>query len=123
MPGPDITGPRNDRAGSVLSWAIWAAIAVSVLTQTFAGQPALTPSYLQSQTVRPPSTQSQSSQPQSPAPAPASPPAISNQQQPSSENGTFVIRKDVDEVLLHVTVVDDKQHIVTDLDRGDFSVF
>jgi Ca-activated chloride channel homolog len=93
-----------------------------VLTQTFAGQPALTPSHLQSQTVQPPSTP-QPSQPQSPAPTPASPPATSNQQQPSAENGTFVIRKDVDEVLLHATVVDDKQHIVTDLDRNAFSVF
>ena len=41
----------------------------------------------------------------------------------SGENGTFVIRKDVDEVLLHATVVDDKQHIVTDLDRNAFTVF
>jgi Ca-activated chloride channel family protein len=126
MPGPDITGPRNDRAGSffrVLSYAIWAAIAVSVFTQTFAGQPAVNPSHLQSQTVQPPSTQPQPGQPQSSAPTPASPPAGSNQQQPSSENGTFVIRKDVDEVLLHATVVDDKQHIVTNLDRDDFSVF
>jgi VWFA-related protein len=29
----------------------------------------------------------------------------------------------VDEVLLHATVVDDKQHIVTDLDRSAFAVF
>ncbi|MFZ0138962.1 MAG: VWA domain-containing protein [Candidatus Sulfotelmatobacter sp.] len=126
MPGPDITGPRNNRARSffrVLSYAIWAAIAVAVLTQTFAGQPAATPSNFQSQTVQPSSTQSQPSQPQSPAPTPASPPAGSNQQQPSAENGTFVIRKDVDEVLLHATVVDDKQHIVTSLDRSNFSVF
>ncbi|MFZ0276842.1 MAG: VWA domain-containing protein [Candidatus Sulfotelmatobacter sp.] len=126
MPGPDITGPRNNRARSffrVLSYAIWAVIAVSALTQSFAGQPALTPSYFQSQTVQPSSTQSQPSQPQTPAPTPASPPATSNQQQPSAENGTFVIRKDVDEVLLHATVVDDKQHIVTNLDRNAFSVF
>ena len=33
------------------------------------------------------------------------------------------MRRDVDEVLLHATVVDDKQHIVTDLDRGAFTVF
>ena len=29
----------------------------------------------------------------------------------------------MDEVLLHATVVDDKQHIVTDLDRTAFTVF
>jgi Ca-activated chloride channel family protein len=44
-------------------------------------------------------------------------------QQPSPENPTYVIRKDVDEVLLHATVVDDRQHIVTDLDRNAFTVF
>ena len=39
------------------------------------------------------------------------------------EQGVFVIKKDVDEVLLHASVVDDKQHIITNLDRGAFSVF
>jgi VWFA-related protein len=29
----------------------------------------------------------------------------------------------VDEVLLHASVIDNKQHIVTNLDRGDFTVF
>jgi len=41
----------------------------------------------------------------------------------SSDNGTFVFHKQVDEVVLHATVVDDKQHIVTSLDRGDFNVY
>jgi VWFA-related protein len=41
----------------------------------------------------------------------------------SSENGVFVFHKKVDEVLLHATVVDDKQRIVTDLEQGDFTVF
>src|SRR5437660_4230785 len=44
-------------------------------------------------------------------------------QQPIDENGTFVIRKDVDEVLLHATVVDDKQHLITNLDKTAFTVF
>src|SRR5205814_823340 len=39
------------------------------------------------------------------------------------EQGTFVIRKDVDEVMLHATVVDDKKHIITSLDRSAFTVF
>jgi VWFA-related protein len=64
------------------------------------------------------STQSQTSQSSSSAPAAGSIP-----QQTPSENGTFVIRKDVDEVLLHATVVDDKQHIVTDLDKSAFTVY
>jgi VWFA-related protein len=42
---------------------------------------------------------------------------------PDTDSGTFVFRKHVEEVVLHATVVDDKQHIVTTLDKGDFSVF
>jgi Ca-activated chloride channel homolog len=41
----------------------------------------------------------------------------------SQDNGTFVIRKDVDEVVLHATVIDDKQKIVTDLKKADFAVY
>ena len=41
----------------------------------------------------------------------------------SSGNGTFVFRKKVEEVVLHATVIDDKKHIVTSLDKGDFSVY
>lgn len=40
-----------------------------------------------------------------------------------NDQGVFVFKKDVDEVLLHATVVDDHQHIVTNLDRGAFTVF
>ena len=39
------------------------------------------------------------------------------------DQGVFVFKKDVDEVLLHASVIDDKQHIVTNLDRAAFSVF
>ncbi|MFZ0861932.1 MAG: VWA domain-containing protein [Candidatus Sulfotelmatobacter sp.] len=70
-----------------------------------------------------------SSTPPSAAPSPA--PAATQQSQPTKENqdqklndqGVFVFRKDVDEVLLHASVIDDKQHIVTNLDRGAFTVF
>jgi len=86
-------------------------------------------SQLQSQSV-----QSSTGQPTSTAPAqlppakesksdtPAPSPAPSTQQQVPDENGTYVIRKDVDEVLLHATVVDDRQRIVTDLERNAFTV-
>jgi len=49
-------------------------------------------------------------------------PSIS--QAPSSEDqGRFVFRKEVQEVVLHATVVDDMGHLVTDLNRSDFSVY
>ncbi|HLX85195.1 MAG TPA: VWA domain-containing protein [Terriglobales bacterium] len=44
-------------------------------------------------------------------------------QSAESDNGAFVFRKQVEEVVLHATVVDDKQRIITSLDKGDFNVF
>jgi Ca-activated chloride channel family protein len=41
----------------------------------------------------------------------------------AADKGVFVFRKQVEEVVLHATVVDDKQHIVTSLDKGDFNVY
>src|ERR1700737_4722067 len=41
----------------------------------------------------------------------------------AADSGVFVFRKQVDEVVLHATVVDDKKHIVTSLDKGDFNVY
>ena len=40
-----------------------------------------------------------------------------------SDQGVFVFKKDVDEVMLHASVIDDKQHIVTNLERTAFTVF
>ena len=40
-----------------------------------------------------------------------------------NDQGVFVYKKDVDEVQLHATVIDDHQHIVTNLDRNAFTVF
>jgi Ca-activated chloride channel family protein len=124
MPGPDITRPRNKQTAKffLLRYAIWAGAAAAVLAQPFAGRAQWKPSTLQSEPAQSQPAQSTPSQPQ-PQPGTASPAAPSSQQQSPNENGTFVIRKDVDEVLLHATVVDDKQHIVTDLDRNAFTVF
>ncbi|HEX8812495.1 MAG TPA: VWA domain-containing protein [Terracidiphilus sp.] len=81
----------------------------------------------------PPQNESKPASPPStpPAAAPASPQQTPDKQAPKKEEpdknlndqGVFVFRKDVDEVLLHASVIDDKQHIVTNLDRGAFTVF
>jgi Ca-activated chloride channel family protein len=60
--------------------------------------------------------QAKSSSQEAPAPA-------QSQAKLPNQNDTYVIRKDVDEVLLHASVVDDKQHIVRNLGKNDFSVF
>jgi VWFA-related protein len=45
-------------------------------------------------------------------------------QAPSSQTGdVYVFRKEVDEVTLHATVVDQNNKLVTDLGRSDFQVF
>jgi VWFA-related protein len=71
-----------------------------------------------------------SSLPEAPKPAPPTPPQAQDKQNKkddqdnqTNDQGVFVFRKDVDEVLLHASVIDDKQHIITTLDRSAFSVF
>jgi Ca-activated chloride channel homolog len=51
------------------------------------------------------------------------PPAQVPDSTQTRDNGALIIRKDVDEVLLHASVVDNHQHIVTDLDKSAFTVF
>jgi VWFA-related protein len=67
----------------------------------------------------------------SPPPAkPASPPGQdssprgqSGQSSGDEQEGSFLFHKEVDEVVLHATVVDDKQRIITSLDRTAFTVY
>jgi len=50
-------------------------------------------------------------------------PAQEQESQPTEDNGAFTFHKQVEEVVLHATVVDDKQRMVTNLDKSAFSVF
>ena len=54
--------------------------------------------------------------------APGGPPAEAGQSPESNEGGVFVFKKEVNEVVLHATVVDDKQRMITNLDKGAFTV-
>jgi Ca-activated chloride channel family protein len=112
MPGPVITRLRNRSA-----FLLKLLVIIAVL--------GFAPGYVRSQILRVPgvsllssasATQAGASSQQAPAPAPSQP-KLPNQ------NDTYVIRKDVDEVLLHASVVDDKQRIVRNLEKNDFSVF
>jgi Ca-activated chloride channel homolog len=105
MRGPDITPPKNS-PGTGFKFLL---ICLTLICA---------PAAFCSETIRAESN----SQPQS-SQAQPSKPADSNRQQTVDQNGTYVIRKDVDEVLLHATVVDDKQRLVTNLTRNDFHVF
>ncbi|HZQ94092.1 MAG TPA: VWA domain-containing protein [Candidatus Sulfotelmatobacter sp.] len=69
-----------------------------------------------------PQNQAEPSTPPAESKPPAAP-ADDNQDNKVDPQGTFVIRKDVDEVMLHATVVDDKQRIITNLDKSAFTVY
>src|SRR5579864_8877210 len=113
MPGRDITRQRNRVTRLLLFiFVIWAA--VRMVTPVWSQSPA-------------PQNQTTPTPPPSASPSPAEPqqtqPKKDEQDRHLNDQGVFVFKKDVDEVLLHASVVDDKQHIVTNLDRSAFSVF
>jgi len=67
------------------------------------------------------SGQTGSGQNDAPQTSPGQPPLA---QEPSgNDQGMFVFRKQVEEVVLHATVVDQDQHMVTGLDKSAFSIF
>ena len=71
----------------------------------------------------PPANSSTASTGQSNSPPAQDNPKLDVEKKKVSDEGVFVFKKDVDEVLLHASVIDDKQHIVTNLDREAFTVF
>ena len=78
------------------------------------------------QTATPPPQASPS--PNQQAPTQESPSQANHTQQSQDEgqtgdNGVFVFKKEVEEVMLHATVADDKNHLVTSLDKSAFTVF
>jgi Ca-activated chloride channel family protein len=105
MPGRDITRQRNRASKVLLLLALVLCVGRITCVPGRAQEPA-------KQDQSKPSGNEQSS-------------GESQENQNSLDNsqGVFVFRKDVDEVMLHATVVDDKQHIITNLDRTAFTVF
>ncbi|PYX46664.1 MAG: VWA domain-containing protein [Acidobacteria bacterium] len=98
------------------------AIAFIVCVSTFAQNSGQNPDAGPPRTpTPPPSVQKQDEAGQQPAGA--------NQQAPimpdtsANDPGRFVFKKQVQEVVLHATVVDEAGHLVTGLDRSAFSVF
>ncbi len=84
-----------------------------IATQTPSqGQPS------QSQPSQPQPSQAQPSQS-----APAQTPGSDSQTTSADDNGTFVFKKQVEEVVLHATVVDDKDQMIVNLPKDAFSVY
>jgi Ca-activated chloride channel family protein len=59
---------------------------------------------------------------QNDAPSQASPDELPTGQAPTNDPGMFVFKKQVEEVVLHATVVDEEHHLITGLDKGAFSI-
>ena len=100
MPGRDITRQRNKISRALLLLSFVLCLGRVTCVPGRAQEPAKPAAHDQS------STESQE-----------------NQGAPESQGGIPVIRTDVNEVMLHATVIDDKQHIITNLDRAAFTVF
>ena len=117
MPGRDITRLRN-RATKVLFF-FTLLLSLSVLSPLPARSQAAPPQ------AAPPQAAPSSNQADTHSSPPAAPAANSQDldEQKLKDQGVFVFRKDVNEVMLHATVVDDKKHIITNLDRSAFTVY
>jgi Ca-activated chloride channel homolog len=93
-------------------------------SQTPAAQPQSQAPGNQPANTAPPSNQPSGNQPAGNQPAAGSAAPADQGQAPAGEdNGTFVFRTEAREVTLHATVVDDKNHLINNLDKTDFTVF
>src|SRR5579862_5423798 len=114
MPGRDITHLRNKATARVL------------LVLTFligSGLRVLGPAWSQVTPAQNPSPASSTPPSAGDGTAPQSQEAPENQDKSLNDQGVFVFKKDVDEVMLHASVIDDHQHMVTNLDKAAFTVF
>ncbi|HEV8524149.1 MAG TPA: VWA domain-containing protein [Terriglobales bacterium] len=102
--------------------AFFLIIAVSIAAQT--APPAQGP-----QPASPPGGSQTPSEQQAPTSQPPQQPGdtvqVPNQQGEveQGDSGVFVFKKEVEEVVLHATVIDQRQRLVTSLQRGDFQVY
>jgi Ca-activated chloride channel homolog len=71
----------------------------------------------------PPSSQANAPQEHGAQGDPPPEPGDQGQAPVGTENGGFVFRAEAREVTLHATVVDDRNHLVNNLDKTDFTVF
>jgi len=104
------------------------AVILGVSTFTLAqDEPQLPPRTMQAPVTPQPATP-QPAQPNvqsgaQPSGEPATNPSSSIQEASGEEQGRFVFKKNVQEVVLHATVVDDAGRLVTNLNQNDFQIF
>jgi VWFA-related protein len=104
-----------------------AFLLISFLISTAAGQSnapgdAFPPQVAQPKASAPPAAQQEPANPPASPPKPAEAPAAQEAPPPSEGESGFVFHTQVNEVVLHATVVDDKQRMVTSLDKTAFTI-
>ena len=107
-PKRDIMRPQNNG-----NWALLLTVFVLLLETWLAAQSSANQATSSTQTSQSPSQ----------AAAPQNQTAPGGQAPETKEGGVYVFKKEVDEVVLHATVVDDHNRLVTTLPRDDFTVF
>jgi Ca-activated chloride channel family protein len=128
MRGLDITPPKNNLG---VGWLTFSRCLIQrsfvFLGHTFQSRTFVSTVVALFAVLAPVPGHAHPSQTQTTPPAESAPAVPSSPQQSppdnSQQSGTFVIRKDVDEVVLHATVVDDKDRIVTNLTKNDFAAY
>src|SRR6185369_9537303 len=129
MPRAD-TMPRVNKFLFPLVLVLACAIGLSAQQQAPSSTPIGSQEPMSQPPVAHPNPQPPANEPQAPT-TPANQPSdtvrVPQQQQGGApvdqESGAFIIRKRVEEVTLHATVVDDRQRLITDLDKNAFTVF
>jgi Ca-activated chloride channel family protein len=131
---------RNDRVLTLLIALFFLVIGASAQNTSPSNPPQTNPPQSQApapQTTQPatPQPQSPETQGQQPAPQPSqtpgqqpaqeqpSAPVAPEGQEPDVSGGGFVFHSQAQEVVLHATVVDEKQRLITNLTRDSFQVF
>jgi Ca-activated chloride channel family protein len=125
---------RNSRVPVLL--VVFLCTAIACRHQAVAAQVSSPPSQQQTQPPQTPSPPPQGQTSESPSPqspsqglsqSSQSPPVpgktTQEQGQASTDSGVFVFKKEVEEVVVHATAMDDKNHLVTTLDKSAFTVF
>src|SRR4029077_9811178 len=120
--------PRRGTMHLRSSRAPLAFLLISFLISTAAGQntapgDAFPPQVAQPKASPPPAAQQEPANPPASQPKPAEEPTAQEAPPPPEGESGFVFRTQVNEVVLHATVVDDKQRMVTNLDKAAFTVF
>ena len=107
-------------AASNLSVSFWTALIIVTLASTaFAQNP--TPTTPASPPVTGRSSPGQASAPTS-EPASSEPQPAAEAPTANDQGGMFVFKKQVEEVVLHATVLDDQRHLVPNLSQNAFAV-